>query len=344
MQNLKTKESSGWVRFKALEAKQPGGTLYTIVMKGKDLVSKSRVLTRDKDDEGVQRILSKARCRRIARFYAMDDTLLPGNIVSTIDNNDVRIEDGHVQISKDFINEVIDGQHRLWGFDPEYNEQGTDFDVILTFLIGADVQTKAKLFYKINKEQKKINPSLAYDLLIVMGSDELKAEIAKVVQDLNEDKESAFYGTIKIRETSEGTISMATMAHKIEQFLKGPMGKRFLDREELNKQVLYDVLRNYFTAVKNLLPDAWSDSNCILVKSLGCGALIELLPDVISEHTSRNGRTVPTVKQFVEIMKPVSSFDFYDQEVTNLGGEKGQRYLANLLVEEIGIGGFEVGK
>jgi ADP-heptose:LPS heptosyltransferase len=57
-----------------------------------------------------------------------------------------------------YVNEVIDGQHRLWGFSPDYDERNVNFDIILTFLISADVQTKARLFYKINREQKKINP------------------------------------------------------------------------------------------------------------------------------------------------------------------------------------------
>lgn len=341
---MQTKTSSleGWQKYPCLETKQPGGSLYTIVMSGKNLVSKSAVLARALSGDGIQRVRSPARCRRIARFYAMEDCVLPGNIIGTVDKTHVQIKDGCAYFSPDFVNEVIDGQHRLWGFDPEFNEKDVDFDVLLTFLISAGLETKAKLFYKINHEQKKINPSLAYDLLVVMGDKEMQGEVARIVTKLNEEEDSPFKDVVKIQEKSEGMISMASMAHKIEQFLRGPTGKRFFkSKEEINSKALYEIMKNYFTAIRELFPNQWVDPECVLLKTLGYGAFMELLPEVITEHTSKNGRTIPSTEQMKKILKPLESFDFDDAEVTSLGGEKGQKYLASLLSDEIGFSGFE---
>lgn len=59
--------------------------------------------------------------------------------------------------------EVIDGQHRLYAVDSLENLLG-DYDVPVVIFDGLSQALQAYLFWVINVEPKKINPSLAFDL------------------------------------------------------------------------------------------------------------------------------------------------------------------------------------
>ncbi|MBW8852691.1 MAG: DGQHR domain-containing protein, partial [Xanthomonadales bacterium] len=59
--------------------------------------------------------------------------------------------------------EVIDGQHRLFAVD-ELNGNLADYEVPVVFFQGLTPQWQAYLFWVINVEPRKINPSLAFDL------------------------------------------------------------------------------------------------------------------------------------------------------------------------------------
>ncbi len=58
--------------------------------------------------------------------------------------------------------EVIDGQHRLWAFDPE--EGPSEFEFPVVAFVGLARSWQAYLFWTINIKPKRINASLAFDL------------------------------------------------------------------------------------------------------------------------------------------------------------------------------------
>jgi DGQHR domain-containing protein len=67
--------------------------------------------------------------------------------------------------------EVIDGQHRLWAFDPE--DKGTaSFHLPVVAFHGLDISWQAYLFYTINIKPKRINPSLAFDLYPLLRAED----------------------------------------------------------------------------------------------------------------------------------------------------------------------------
>lgn len=59
--------------------------------------------------------------------------------------------------------EIIDGQHRLWSFDPD-DKIASNFELPVVAFENLDITWQAYLFYTINVKPKKINRSLAYDL------------------------------------------------------------------------------------------------------------------------------------------------------------------------------------
>lgn len=64
--------------------------------------------------------------------------------------------------------EVIDGQHRLFAFDPK--DLTEDFELPVVAFHGLDMGWQAYIFWSINVSPKKINPSHAFDLYPLLRS------------------------------------------------------------------------------------------------------------------------------------------------------------------------------
>jgi hypothetical protein len=67
--------------------------------------------------------------------------------------------------------EVIDGQHRLWAFDPE-DASAASFELPVVAFHGLDISWQAYLFWTINIKPKRINPSLAFDLYPLLRAED----------------------------------------------------------------------------------------------------------------------------------------------------------------------------
>jgi DGQHR domain-containing protein len=67
--------------------------------------------------------------------------------------------------------EIIDGQHRLWAFD-EDDPKFSNYELPVVAFCGLDLSWQAYLFYTINIKPKKINRSLAYDLIPMLRVEE----------------------------------------------------------------------------------------------------------------------------------------------------------------------------
>ena len=59
--------------------------------------------------------------------------------------------------------EIIDGQHRVFAV-PENEEELSNYEVPVVFFDGLSLEYQAYLFWVINVEPKRINPSLAFDI------------------------------------------------------------------------------------------------------------------------------------------------------------------------------------
>lgn len=78
--------------------------------------------------------------------------------------------------------EVIDGQHRLWAFDPIEGGAAIpdDFDLPVVAFWGLDIAWQAYLFWSINVSPKKINPSHAFDLYPLLRTEDWLDEVGEL--------------------------------------------------------------------------------------------------------------------------------------------------------------------
>lgn len=102
--------------------------------------------------------------------------------------------------------EVIDGQHRLWAFDENIDD---DFELPVVAFWELDISWQAYLFWSINIKPKKINPSLAFDLYPLLRAQDWlenfqglvvyrEARAQELVNMLWSDKSSPWYNRINM--------------------------------------------------------------------------------------------------------------------------------------------------
>ena len=114
-----------------------------------------------KDDErwiGSERVkIKEQNLLSICKGDNGDDSLIiPDNFELTADLSEVEVKPI----------EIIDGQHRVFAID-EIENFSPDYQVPVVIFVGLSQSWQAYLFWVINVEPKRINPSLAYDLEII---------------------------------------------------------------------------------------------------------------------------------------------------------------------------------
>ena len=236
----------------AIRLEQSGQELYVFKISGKKLLELSYVDRRAESKSGIQRMLKTSRTKKIGKFIDSDDGMFPNSIIVNIEGKaDFRpdsknAEQGTLEIEdKEHSMWIVDGQHRVNGFS--HSEK--DFDVIVTGLVNADTSKCAAIFYKINKEAKKVNPSLAYDLLGLLEEgfeNPRDFDLHKVAKQLNSSQNGPFYNKIIMVDQGEGNVSQAALITKLKWFLKDKIGSRFEvdDRVEIDALIKFDCLKS----------------------------------------------------------------------------------------------------
>lgn len=136
--------------------------------------------------------------------------------------------------------EVIDGQHRLWAFDPEITDEiiPDDFEFPVVAFCGLDVAWQAYLFWSINVSPVKINQSHAFDLYPLLRNEEWldrvgelavyrEARAQELTSLLQTHPESPWKGRINmLGERGEGAVSQASWVRNlIATFMAAGRGK-----------------------------------------------------------------------------------------------------------------------
>lgn len=201
------------ITLSSIKVTQPIGEFYVGVMNAEDLVSISysdvRTMKREVEDYlGIQRELKPSREKEIREYISTLDATFPNSIIVSIKGKYVTYDDGLMTLTFDEFErarlaKVLDGQHRLAGFDENnmtfknVNDQERPFELLVTIFVESDISVQAKVFAMVNQNQTKVNPSLVYDLesLSISRSPDKTAHQIAVL--LNKTKTSPFYKRIK---------------------------------------------------------------------------------------------------------------------------------------------------
>jgi len=329
----------------AIEIKQGDYQFYIFSMNSTDLLKIAYTSPRNKDRKrGIQRGLDSKRLAEIGKYYL--NTVVPGilpNAIIVSLSKKAYFEKGkiHIPVREQGEAFVLDGQHRLFAFLPEY-VAGKSMDLVVSAFIDLRDEMKAYIFRTINMTQRKINPSLVYDLIPMLREDWVTFEDlrAKAFADyLNNTPTSPWYDGIAMLGGRERPITQASFITRLKTlFKKGNVFETEEENELFEEFIQIGLLVEYFRVIKEIFPKAWNNRNYILCKNTGFAVMLNLLNSIIKDLKNQ-GKTLTDDKGLVltkEDLKPyitkISDFSFSSAEYGKIYlGEAGIRELTEQL-------------
>lgn len=303
------------VEIRVIPVSQPIGDFYVGAVSARDLREICYADIRRISDRkfetytGIQRPLSPSRVAEIKSYIETVDATFPNSIIVTVKSNDVaEVANGTLKVRRHReAVKIIDGQHRLAGFD-EANAK--DFELIVSIFVDLDEEDQASIFSIINLKQTKVSRSLVYDLFdleVTRSPQKTSHDMAKA---LNKDPRSGLYKRIKILGTKPKDDPELTKYSFISQ---GSFVKYLLpmisdnpeqDRDLLKRKqpiqlkgdeiprglifrpyfleekdwAILKVLMNYFMAVACVFKREWANADSPLARTIGYAALMKTLP------------------------------------------------------------------
>jgi DGQHR domain-containing protein len=275
----------------ALKVMQGKTTFYVFAISAKKLLGIVYTSERTQYNRtGIQRGLRPDRLREIGQFLTSNGPnppLLPNAIIISL-SPDSHFKDGHIHICKRPAGEafVIDGQHRLWAFQPKYSGN-TDLDIVVTAFINLDDSGKAFIFRSINGNQRKINPSLVYDLIPMLRDKESVSFEDKRGQDLvvllNETPDSPWKDRIGMVGAGDRIISQSSFISALKKLFKRGHLFASIDPDFFEERMQHELLIEYFKAIHNSYSVQWDNKAFFLCKYVGVSALLNLLERIIAD-------------------------------------------------------------
>ena len=301
--------------FRYLKVTQPIGVFYLVSMPASYLLRVVRSVSRFDSEEGIQRQLSRERLKSIADYCSDPDAVFPTPIVVSInagapvdlheENETMDFPDENELESGEFIGEVIDGQHRLWGI--EQSNHVNEFYLPVVLMFDLTLEEKAYVFSTINSNQTKVPTSLIYELFSVSILRSPQKTSHQIARSLNSDPNSPFFNRLKMLGVKEDGQDKATLSQGIfvKELLKLISRNPDFDARCIKKNILLKndenlvfrqffvadkdaiilkIMLNCFNALKEVFPKEWNDpSTNILWKSTGFAGVMAALPFLIKE-------------------------------------------------------------
>ncbi|MDF4512709.1 DGQHR domain-containing protein [Vibrio parahaemolyticus] len=353
----------------AIRVSQPLGDFYVVSLKAELLLQtcytiKAEIL--DDDSESVsylgkvvnslvgnQRERAPKRLEEIRRYTETVDASFPNSIIlganydedgSLVTNDErwdvERVNDQFYYLvipSQKKLASIIDGQHRVFGFE---NSSAKDTELLCSVYIDLPLAYHARIFTNININQKRVDKNLAYNLFqfdMEQGKpnswspETLAVYFTRV---LANDEDSPLKGKIKLgtlNNTSETSISMASFIDGILSLItsnpkndreilhtkkikdgrdrsmlsevktKAPLRNLYLEEKD---KTLYDLILGYFSVIESSL---WEFD--IFKKTLGVHASFDFLKVVCEQYSSEK----LTKEFFDSLFQKMDGIDFNNQ-------------------------------
>jgi len=259
-------------------------TLYSTSLKVSDLLipnfySVEALNPDDENDKGYQRLLNKARAKRLAD-YIVDgqetrDAFLPTSIfMATHKNIDFNPTNNTIEINIDTIGpfSVVDGQHRVEGLKmaAEKDSRVLDFEVPVNIAINLSRIAQMCHFLIVNTTQKSVEKGVEQRIYarltqaleveeipnlpkwisktVEKGEDE---QALKYVDFLNTDKESPWFNKIEManQENNEASVNQKSFVKSIKRYVlvaNNPLSIHPTDKQQ-------KIFLNYWKAITNII-------------------------------------------------------------------------------------------
>lgn len=326
---------------------------------------------------GIQRPLHDRRVEELKKYVNYRDATFPSTIIVAVESDYASFDPSRSELtftnyqpdeetpSIEFrrLCRVIDGQHRIAGLS-EFN--GENFDVIVSVFIGSDISDQAYVFATVNLEQTKVNRSLVMDLFELSKNRSPYKTCHNIAIALDSSEGSPFFKKIKRLGVASAdrynteTITQATFVDGLMPYIsRDPKGDRdrLLRGERLehisgslldqmvfrnlfvddNDVMIGKIYEQYFLAVKERWPEAWSSLGVgnILPRTNGYRALAAVFGKVYRQITAP-GQYAPK-SAFLRFFEKVRlEWDYFTVENFK-PGSSGEAKLKNSLLDHMGL-------
>lgn len=277
--------------------------------------------------DAYQRMVRKDRLPSIRRFVTRPDCLLPTNIVLAL-GDDVTVES--LKFAKKGLKssanqpivlakkgsfdlaalgipmayaslELLDGQHRLYGFCNTNPATRKDFNLVVLGIRGLTGKSKQDAFVAINDNSRRMDPNLVaflkYTRNVPACQKDPELMAIRIVVDLNE--RPLFKNSIRLLDVGKQKITLKGFSGYDLRGLVAAKGilRKLYPKNDPEEYV--QVIGLYFSTVREMFKNEWEDDKTYLVATnRGISAFLKLLKSLLT--TTDKPLTREVIKKYYE--------------------------------------------
>jgi DGQHR domain-containing protein len=251
---------------------------------------------------GFQRRLNENRAQEIAAYLKRGDGSIPTNIVlSAQSDSGFRYSSKSKQLffnrtSGGFL--VLDGQHRLYGYQMCLEQYDLDHRVPVSIYSGLSREDEARIFIDINTKQIGVPAALLLDIKQVANTETAEEEIIRKLSDrLATDSKSPLIGKLSRDKAVVGKLSRPTCKRALIPVIRSTLFS------SLDNEARYVLIRNFLRATsENLINPDW------LFRAAFFEAIFDVFEETIKSSLERKGNAKEA--SLTEVLRPLGSVDF----------------------------------
>ena len=278
------------------------------------IANKSLSIYKD-SQKGLQREINAKKVEEIRSYLKEDPSACFPNTIILAIRDDLDFEEPLIKfddqerisiaLAPDVAN-IIDGQHRLAGFD----ELDDNFELPVAVFINLPLGEQAKIFAKINSTQTKVNLDVVYENFFKSEHRSREKIAFYLVKNLNEKNDSPWFKKIKTLSDKGGDLAQGSMAKFFDKKLLsdgGVLGDWYKGERD---QLIYDVIKSYFRVIANTFPVAWEneDGEYILKKTTGFVGTMMFFQDILRKEMLKD--TIPDYELFARYFEGINEKEF----------------------------------
>jgi DGQHR domain-containing protein len=317
-------------------------------------LSKADIFDQDKNRKGTQRNLNVQHARKAYQYVSdNNEAFYPEMILNVRDRSYVKFTEikgiGDVKFGKlEFVKDPresskvvvsrLDGNHRLWFADGhEDGMEPIERPVSFCLLTVEDLEAELELFRDINDNQMGMNTSHHQNITArLLGEKALKVQdpAAYIVQRLLKDKMSPLCGMVheggKVRKGA--TLAGLTIAN-LTSAVRDMIGRSAKLAQFPDADAQYNVIKNYWAALKKWLPKAWKEPrDYIIFKGVGLYAISYIGIEVIDRSLLKSRFSS---NDMLDYLNQLPAEKFLSKQPLPYAGRGGGRKLANDLIADL---------
>lgn len=273
------------------------------------------VSSRSEDNiQGFQRQLSAPRAMDIAKYLSKGTGSIPTNIVlSAQPDADLKYNSTNKTIAFERIDKaflVLDGQHRLWGYDLCRTSYNKDLRVPVSIYEKLSRSEEAKLFIDINTKQVGVPAALLLDIQHLAQMENNRDAILRELFDgIRKTPSLKISGLMSPAKSAKGKISRVTFNRAIGQALDSSV------LQGLDAKKRLTLLVNYFQAFENNLED---------VSLLTRSAFLEAIFDIFEQAVRQSLLSYKDAKagSIGKVIAPIAKYSYSPAALRSVGQVK----------------------